>query len=150
MDTKKLVGIVILMLLFLVSCSGNYGEIKQQSFFTEDKVTLAELRDNWEDYDVYYGMRSGRNADAIMFDPKKNGKKLEGDSWIKIEDQETLDQKIYEIQGKYNYAKVHTIEGADESFFGYIYYPTYLRVLVEIVDERTHFVSSLPKYRSAP
>jgi len=37
-------------------------------------------------------MRSNRNADAIMFDPKENGKKLDGDSWIKIEDQETLDK----------------------------------------------------------
>ncbi len=52
-----------------------------------------------------------------MFDPKDNGKKLEGDSWIKIEDQETLDEKIKTVQSRYDYAKVHIIEGKDNQFF---------------------------------
>jgi hypothetical protein len=89
-------------------------------------------------------------ADAIMFDPKDNGTKLEGDSWIKIEDQKTLNEKIKEIEGQYDYAKVHIIEGADNQVFGYMYYPTYLYVPVNIVDERTLYVSTLPPYKSAP
>ena len=63
---------------------------------------------------------------------------------------ETLDDKIYAIQSIYNYARVHTIEGADNQFFGYIYYPTYLRVQVKIIDEQTLYVGSLRQYKSTP
>lgn len=149
MDIKKLAGIVILILIFIMGCSGNYGQIKKQTG-ADDKVTLSELRDNWDDYDIYYGMRSNRYADAIMFDPKDNGKKLKGDSWIKIEDQETLVEKIKGLQSIYDYAKVHIIDGADNQFFGYMYYGGYFHVSVNIVDEQTLYVSSLPRYKSAP
>ena len=149
MDIKKLAGIVILILIFIMGCSGNYGQLKKQTG-ADDKVTLSELRDNWDDYDIYYGMRSNRYADAIMFDPKDNGKKLKGDSWIKIEDQETLVEKIKGLQSIYDYAKVHIIDGADNQFFGYMYYGGYFHVSVNIVDEQTLYVSSLPRYKSAP
>jgi hypothetical protein len=149
MDIKKLAGIGILIFVFLVGCSVTNGKIGKQTG-TAHKVTLAELRDNWDDYDIYYGMRSNRYADAIMFDPKNNSTKLSGNSWIKIEDQETLDEKIKELQSIYDYAKVHIIKGENNQVFGYMYYPTYLRVPVRIVDERALYVSSLPPYKSAP
>ena len=152
MNIKKLAGILILLFIFFMGCSGNtgnYGKVIRQTA-AQDKITLAELRDNWKDYDIYYGKRSIRWADAIMFDPKNNGTQLTGDSWIKIEDQETLDAQIKDIQVLYSYAKVHLIGGADNQVFGYMYYAFDLRVPVKIVDERTLFVSSLPKYKSAP
>lgn len=149
MNIKRLAGIFILIVALVMGCSGNYGKISKQNG-TEEKITIAELRDNWDNYDIYYGMRSNRYADAIMFDPKDNGKKLEGDSWIKIEDRETLDEKIGALQSIYKYAKVHIIEGSDNQFFGYMYYPSYLYVPVKIADERTLYVSTLPPYKSAP
>ena len=149
MDIKKITGIVILIFIFIMGCSGNHGNIRKQAD-TDDKVTLAELRDNWDEYDIYYGMRSNRYADAIMFDPKDNGTKLEGNSWIKIEDRETLDQKIEALQSIYDYAKVHIIEGADNQFFGYMYYGGYFHVSVNLVDEQTLYVGSLPMYKSVP
>ncbi len=149
MDIKRLAGIVILIFIFIIGCSGTYGKIRKQTD-TEDKVTLAELRDNWDDYDIYYGRRSNRYADAIMFDPKNNSTKLSGDSWIKIEDQETLDEKIKDIQSLYNYPRVHLIEGVENQVFGYMYYPGLIHITVNIVDERTLYVSSLPKYKSTP
>ena len=152
MDIKKLAGILILIFVFILGCSansGNYGKVIKQSG-TGEKIALAELIENFDEYDIYYGKRSILWADAIMFDPKNNGTKLTGDSWIKIEDQETLDEKIKEIQNLYTYARVHLIEGADNQVFGYMYYPYYLRVPVKIVDDRTLYVSSLPRYKSAP
>ena len=136
-------------LVITLGCSGNYGQIKKQTG-TEDQITLAELRENWDDYDIYYGMRSGRYADAIMFDPKNNSTQLRGNSWIKIEDQESLDEKIKDLQSIYDYAKVHIIEGENSQFFGYMYYGGYFQVSVNLVDEQTLYVSSLPKYKSAP
>ena len=152
MNIKKLTGILILLFIFIMGCSGNTGnngKIRKQTG-AGDKITLAELRDNWNDYDIYYGMRSNRWADAIMFDPKNNGTRLTGDSWIKIEDKETLDEKIKEVKSWYNYRRVYLIEGKDNQVFGYMFYPYYLRVPVEIVDEQTLYIGSLPRYKSAP
>jgi hypothetical protein len=150
MNIKRLAGILILIFVFIMGCSGTYGKINRRQNETFHKVTLAELRENSDDYNIYYGMRSNRWASAIMFDPKDNGTKLAGDSWIIIEDQETLNQKIEEIKSQYDYARVHIIEGENNQVFGYMYYPTYLYVPVKVIDERTLYVSSLPPYKSAP
>ena len=149
MTINRLSGIVFLILVLIAGCSGPNGNIRKQTN-NEDKVTLAELRDNWDDYDVYYSMRSNRWADAIMFDPKNNNTTLTGDSWFKIEDQEALDEKIKEVKLWYDYKRVFLIVGTDNQVFGYMFYPYYLRVPVEIVDEQTLYVGSLPKYKSAP
>ncbi|MBT8358107.1 MAG: hypothetical protein KJO61_10105 [Deltaproteobacteria bacterium] len=85
-----------------------------------------------------------------MFDPKDNGKKLEGKSWIKIEDQKTLDGKIKALQIIYDYAKVHIIEGADNQSFGYMYYGGWFHIYIKTVDQQTLYVSSLPNYITAP
>ena len=150
MDTKKMAGIVIPMLIFTFGCSGNYGLISNQAD-NEDKVFFAELRENWRDYHIYYTMRSNRYATAIMFDPKDNGTKLAGDSWIKIEDEQDLNQRIYEIQALYEWVTVGIIKGPDNQIFGYAY-PYYLchNIPVKVVDEKTLYVSTLPPPSSTP
>jgi hypothetical protein len=147
MNIKTLAGIVILIFVFIMGCSGTNGKIVKQTG-TEDKMTLAELRENWEEYTIYYSYRWDSRPSAIMFDPKNNDKKLVGDSWYKIEDQEALSETIRTIQQQYDYAKVEIIEGPDNKFFGYMYYPYWLHIPVKIVDERTLYVSTLPPYKS--
>ncbi len=149
MNCKGFFGIAILISAFALGCAGTYGKINKQTG-SGDQVTLAELRQNWEDYDVYYGMRSGRRASAILFDPKDGGTRLTGDSWHKIEDEANLDARIKEIDDQYAYARVHIVQASNGQAFGYIYYPSHLYVPVEEVDERTLYVSSLPPYKSAP
>ena len=85
-----------------------------------------------------------------MFDPKNSSTKLSGDSWVKIEDQETLDEKINDIQLKYNNTNVYLIEGVDNLFFGYMYYSGHFHVGVKIVDERTLYIMPLPPPYSGP
>lgn len=149
MDIKRFAGISLLLFIFVMGCSGNNGKVRRQTN-TEDKVTLAQLRVNWDDYEIYYVKRGKMHADAIMFDPKDNGTKLSGDSWIKIENEETLDEKLKEIKFHYSYARVDIIEGPENQFFGYIYYPYWLHLPVKMVDKRTLYVGSLPMYGSAP
>ncbi len=149
MTINRLAGIVSLILILTVGCSGPKGNIRKQTG-NEDRVTLAELRDTWDDYDIYYSMRGIRWAGAIMFDPKNNNTTLTGESWFKIESQEALDEKIREVQVLYDYRKVFLIVGTDNQVFGYMFYPYHLRVPVEIVDEQTLYVGSLPDYGSAP
>ena len=51
---------------------------------------------------------------------------------------------------QYNYAKVSTIKGPNNQFFGYMYYPYWNNLPVKMVDERTLYVGTLPAYGSAP
>lgn len=151
MNIKKLAGIVILILIYIMGCSGTYGKIKKQTG-NEGLMTLAELKENWEEYTIYYSYRRDSSPAAIMFDPKNDDNKLVGDSWYKIEDQETLSEAISKIQQRYDYAEVEVeiIEGPDNQFFGYMYYPSYLYIPVKVVAERTLYVMTLPPPKSTP
>ena len=149
MTFSRFSGIVFLIFVLIAGCSGPNGNIRKQTD-NEDKVTLAELRDNWDDYDISYSMRGNRWAGGIMFDPKDNNTRLTGDSWFIIESQEALDEKIIEVRTLYDYRRVFLIVGADNQVYGYMFYPYHLRVPVEIVDEQTLYVGSLPDYASAP
>jgi len=111
-------------------------------------MTVVELRENLKEYTVYYSNRWNSRPSAIMFDPKNDDKKLVGDSWYKIEDQETLSKTIRKIQQKYNYARVEIIKGPDNQVFGYMYYPHWLYIPVKKVGERTLYVSTLPPHKS--
>jgi hypothetical protein len=149
MDINRLAGILILICIFSMGCSGPYGKIRKQTG-NEDLMTLAELKENWEEYTIYYSYRRDSSPSAIMFDPKNDDNKLVGDSWHKIEDQEIFSEAISKIQQRYDYATVEIIEGPDNQFFGYMYYPSYLYVPVKVVDERTLYVMTLPPPKSTP
>ena len=84
----KHTGLYIAILAVISGCSGSYGNIRQQAS-SENEITLSVLIENLDNYNVYYGKRSIRWADALMFDPKDNDTNLSGDSWVKIEDRET-------------------------------------------------------------
>ena len=149
MNIQRLAGILILIVAFVMGCSGTYGKMNRQTG-TEDEMTLAELRESWTDYTIYYAYRWDSTPSTLMFDPKNNDKKLIGDGWYKIEDEQALSETIRIIQQQNDYARVEIITGPDNQFFGYIYYPFYLNVPVKVVDERTLYVSTIPPYRSAP
>jgi hypothetical protein len=149
MNNKKLAGLVILIITFIVSCSGDNGKIRKQTP-ADNNMTLSELRDSWQDYHIYYGTRGYPRPEGIMFDPKSNDTRLVGESWIKISDQKTLSESISMIQSRYDYAKVEIIEGPDKQNFGYLYYPYWLYIPVKKVNERTLYVSSMPPHASAP
>ena len=142
-DRLKLTGTIILIAALILGCSGTYGKILTQNK-TAEKVTLADLTDHWDNYDIYFARRGSTYADAIMFDPKNNSTKLTGNSWIKIENQEILNKTVENIQGRYNHVRIYSILGPDNKLFGYMYYSSHLHITVKIIDEKTLYVSSLP------
>ncbi len=76
-------------------------------------MTIAELKENWEDYDFYVGRQGGRILKNIMFDPKNDEIQLVGDGWYKIADHQTLSEKISAIQTNFYNQEVMIIEGPD-------------------------------------
>jgi len=111
-------------------------------------MTLAELIENWEDYQVYYGTKASPNPAGIMFDPKNDDTTLVGDSWIKIADQQTLIETIRIIETTWGDGEVLIIKGPgpDSLFFGYMYLPLwrYGTTFMKLVDEQTLYVGSIP------
>jgi hypothetical protein len=149
MNIAKITGLLIIVSFIIIGCSGLYGGIRKQTG-TDNKVILSELRNNSDDYYIYYGKRSIRWADALMFDPKNSHTNLSGDSWIRIEDKETLDEKIKEIQSLYKNPTIYLIEGANKQFFGYMYYSGNFHIPLKSVDEQTLHVLPPQEYWSAP
>ena len=146
----KHTGLYTAILAIMISgCSGSYGNIRNQTS-SENEITLSFLKENFDDYNVYYGKRSIRWADAIMFDPKDSGTSLSGDSWNKIEDKDTLDEKVKEIKLLYHNPRIYLIEGVDKRFFGYIYYSGNFQIALKIVDDRTIYALPPREYKSWP
>lgn len=120
MNNKRLAGIVILIIAFIVGCTEDWGIVKRQTP-SDNKMTFAELKENWEDYHIYYGKPVGSLPKNIMFDPKNNETRLVGDGWHKIADQQTFSERISAIQAHWDHQEVMIIEGPDKRFFGYMY-----------------------------
>ena len=87
------VSLMLIVFLFIIGCSGNYANIKNQSE-DESKVTQKKLIDNWSDYDIWF------RYTVIAFDPKNDDKKiLVGSNWGTVKDQENVDR---DCEGKYD------------------------------------------------
>ena len=153
MKHNRYVSLMLIVFLLAIGCSGDYGIIRRQPP-SDNKMTLAQLRENWKGYHIYSkksGNR-GNTSNRIMFDPKNNETKLVGDSWHKIEDQQTLSETVGEIQTITEYTEVMIIEGPDGRFFGYMYYSwnkwggdpvaTPSDIVVKRVDEHTLYVQA--------
>jgi hypothetical protein len=88
MNTKKLAGILILLFIFIMGCSGSYRK-KLQTI--DSKVTHQELIDNWSDYNILFNTRTYFGITVIVFDPKNDVKKISvgGRNWRTVKDQKT-------------------------------------------------------------
>ena len=77
---------IFLIALILYGCSislKNYGKLKMLPK-GPGEVTIQDLIDKWEDYDIYYSGSFAkyygvRNPLGVMFDPKNNDTALVGD-----------------------------------------------------------------------
>ena len=120
MNSKRFAGIVILIISFIVGCLEGYGLVRRQPP-ADNKMTLAQLKENWEDYHIYYGNNGGRYPTNILFDPKNDEIRLVGDGWHKIADQQALLETISATQAHWGSHEVMLIEGPDGRFLGYMY-----------------------------
>jgi hypothetical protein len=148
MDTKKYIYlsvIVVVLALIMPGCSWlkSYGKLRVQSG-PGHKVTIEELKENWDDYTIYYAGLSVDHPSAVMFDPKNDSTSLVSDKWVKVEDQETLSGLIGSIQRTTHfYPIVQRILGPDDQFYGY-FFSAWHNVLIKAVDDRTLWVYDLP------
>jgi hypothetical protein len=108
-------------------------------------MSLDELVERWQDYDVSYAGYSSTFPTALMFDLKNDDKKLVTDTWKPIEDLETLlkVKKDTWESWRYYWPKLYKILDPQDRLYGYMYTP-WTHVVIKVVDESTLWVEDLP------
>jgi len=141
MNIKRLAGIVILIIAFIMGCLGSFGKLKTPSE-NDSKATQQELIENWSDYDIRF------KSAAIVFDPKNDKRKiLLGGNWDTVKDQQTWTEFVKAnttSQGhinppwaSYSTSGVREIWGPDNQLYGYIIHQQGDQVSVKLVEENT-------------
>jgi hypothetical protein len=147
---------VFLMAFIISGCAPwlkNYGTIRMIPK-SQNKVTIQNLIDTWENYNVYYSAvydgYDPRQALGVMFDPKNNETKLVGNRWKKIKNKKDLIAATQWIHSNTRHDPwLNEILGPDGKFYGYLYY-SYGSVTLKVVDDKTMYVFNLEDLRDGP
>jgi hypothetical protein len=131
----KYAGLLILIILFLMGCSGYYANIRNLSG-SESKAIQQELNDDWSDYDISY------NSVVIVFNPKNDDKKiLVANYWSTVKNQENWSQLINGTNKLPN-GQINLVWGepireiwVDNQFYGYVSHRERELVSAQIIDE---------------
>jgi hypothetical protein len=143
MSIKRLAIIAILILIFIMGCSGNIGRLKTQPD-SVSKVTQRELIDNSSDYDIRY------NRNVVVFDLNNDDKTILVENyWSRVNDHETWaqivngntsgkhDDDISQVWTFYSNSGIREIWSPNDQFYGYVLYRQRELVSAKVVDEYT-------------
>jgi hypothetical protein len=151
MKTLKYVSLMFIAFVFIMSCSGNHGNLKTQSE-DDSRATQQELISNWSDFNIWLNYSRAPGLNLIVFDPKNDHRKILVDSnWDTVMDQETwteivkanrtTDGDFNMVWAGYDYSttRVQEIWGPDNLLYGYIIHQKIVvdSVNVKQVDENT-------------
>jgi hypothetical protein len=144
---KKYIHIFLILFLILMTsgCAplqGNYGYTKIIPR-TGGKVTIQDLIDKWNDYNIYYAGYGVRLPLGVWFNPKGSDTRLVGDLWKPVPDKKTL---VEITQWLYPYTQyepyLYEILGPDGKFYGYLYY-SYGPAVFKKIGENKMYVYNL-------
>ncbi len=130
--TELIISTLIVPIIFgFIGCAnGPRGELKIVENPTED-----ELRQNWNEYTVYFRSVATQNEVlnlALIYKIKNDSKIILDDSWIEVTSDNMMnDTEIWEP------AWVKKILGQHDKIFGYLVHRSSDRVYVGTLDENT-------------
>ena len=166
MKVIRSAGIAMLILVFVIGCTGAYQQLKTNPV-GEANITHQDLIDSWSDYAISYRQINGRLV-VIVFDPKNDNRTIVAESpwrrvndqamWTKILKANTTDDGNFSLQGGYypptitiKTTGVRQINSLDNRFFGYIILQERREyVMVRMVDENTMRVVWSPPRSGSP
>jgi len=129
--------ITIISAIIITGCSG-YGKLLIESK-NEAELTIEKLIKNSDDYDVHYFGLGEKFVSGIIFDPKKDNKKLlPSDLWVEINEQTTISDIVKRIKGSDFPSFIPTlykIVGPDGVFYGYLFTGWFHIVLKKFDDD---------------
>ncbi len=135
----------VLILAFLLSgcfSFNRYGRLTL-SARSGNRMTIEKLKDNWQEYHVYYDGVSVDYPSAILFDPKGDDSALAPATWVRLEDQESIFDVIHWLKVSELYVPLlYDIVGPDNVFYGFFYSP-WGHVNMRVLDDGTMWVDDL-------
>jgi hypothetical protein len=142
--------ITMISAMIITGCLG-YGKLIIESK-NKDEVAIENLINNSEDYDIHYFGLGKKFVSGIIFDPKKDNKKLlPGDRWVEINEQTTISDIVKRIKGSdlrgFN-PTFYKIVGPDGGFYGYLF-TGWFHIVIKKIDNDTLSVYGLddpPEY----
>jgi hypothetical protein len=158
MTINRLAGIVFLILVLIVGCSGRYGEVKTQAE-SDARDTEKELLNNWSEYNVYVNrfpsvvrLKGPSGTGAIVFDPKNDDREIllrgkwdtvkDQKAWAEIVKVNTTSEGHFDISAfgstDVGYStRIREIWGTDKQLYGFIISRDRSEVTVSKVDEKS-------------
>ena len=119
--------LIILVLLIFIGCAGGpRGKLNRVQ-----SPTSTELRQNWEEYTVYY-----RRGIALIFKVKGNSKIVLDGRWVEV-----TSDSMMKNAGIRDSTWVREIRGAKDRRFGYLVHRYLDDAYAGIVDENTLKIS---------
>ena len=136
--------VLILIITGLFSgCLGNYGKIRMVS--GDHNITLQELKDNWENYDILYAGLATDSPSAIMFGPRADGKRLIGKKWMPVTERSVVDEITGWLNSYVDFPPVlYEILSPENVFFGYIYTSPMEQIVIKQIDPETLELENIP------
>ncbi len=137
-----LTGISVL-LLFFSGCLGNYGKTRMTS--GDHNLTIQQLKENWQNYDILYAGLSTDSPSAIMFGPRADGKRLMGEKWMPVTDASVVEEIVGWLESYVNFPPMlYEILSPENVFFGYIYTSPTEQIVIKQIDPETLEVEDIP------
>ena len=134
---------LFMTLCFMSGCLENYGTLRLAS--GKWGTTIKEIEENWQDYDIYYAGLSYESPSAVMFDPKKDGRRLIGIKWMPVTERSVLLTIVEWLDAYVNFPPtLWKILGPKGEFFGYMYTSDMEQVVIEGIDPDTLKIENIP------
>ena len=134
--------IVVFFLAALFGCveSGNYGRLTRPG----SDMTIDYLQKHWQNYKVSYAGVDVGSVNAILFDPKGDGRQITLQQfWVSVNDAAKLSElvrwiHVFKIEGP----SLYGVAGPGGQVFGYLYMlPS--SPLIKVVDDKTLWIGNL-------
>jgi hypothetical protein len=116
------VWVVWLVLAWVAAaCAGSKGTgIYETLSLEEKKKVLEELKNNWQNYNVYCD-GPVQMPGALIFDPKSDDRNLVGHRYIKLSKEESVRTAIMWIEYQFDFHPLlYRISDEEKNFYGYV------------------------------
>jgi hypothetical protein len=128
--------ITIISASIITGCS-SYGKIIIESK-NKDDVAVEKLIKNSDDYDIHYFGHGKKFVSGIIFDPKRDNKKLiPSDRWVEINEQPTVSDIVQRIKDSNHLGfspTFYRIVGPNGGFYGYLF-TGWLHIVFKKIDD---------------